>query len=216
MMSSLRIATRPRTPLTMRTTCEPSPRGGMNSTSRASPSFVLISVSRIRVCSRYLRVNRASRSCGAMSQRPCSGVPSSAAKQASESNRGQQSQSIEPSRPTISQPFSVAYMVEAAGLKAGDRALEIGTGSGYAAAVMAAIAARVYTIERHPALANAARRRLRELGFGNVEVRVGDGTLGWPEAQPFDAIIVTAGGPKVPAELREQLAIGGRLVIPVR
>jgi protein-L-isoaspartate(D-aspartate) O-methyltransferase len=106
-------------------------------------------------------------------------------------------------------------MVETAGLRPGDRALEIGTGSGYAAAVMAAIAARVYTIERHPTLADTARRRLRELGFGNVEVRVGDGTLGWPEAQPFDAIIVTAGGPKVPAELREQLAIGGRLVIPV-
>jgi protein-L-isoaspartate(D-aspartate) O-methyltransferase len=118
-------------------------------------------------------------------------------------------------RQTISQPFIVAYMVEAAGLKAGDRALEIGTGSGYAAAVMAAIAARVYTIERHAALAESARERLRELGFDNVAVRVGDGTLGWPEAQPFDAIIVTAGGPKVPASLREQLAVRGRLVMPV-
>jgi protein-L-isoaspartate(D-aspartate) O-methyltransferase len=116
---------------------------------------------------------------------------------------------------TISQPFIVAYMIEAAGLKPGDRALEIGTGSGYAAAVMAAIAARVCTIERHPALAEAALRRLVELGFANVEVRIGDGTLGWPEAQPFDAIIVTAGGPKVPVELRQQLAVGGRLVIPV-
>ena len=118
-------------------------------------------------------------------------------------------------RQTISQPFIVAYMIEAAGLKPGDCALEIGTGSGYAAAVMAAIAARVYTIERHPGLAEAARRRLHDLGFGNIEVRVGDGTRGWPEAQPFDAIIVTAGGPKVPTDLREQLAIGGRLVIPV-
>jgi protein-L-isoaspartate(D-aspartate) O-methyltransferase len=118
-------------------------------------------------------------------------------------------------RQTISQPFIVAYMIEAAGLKPGDCALEIGTGSGYAAAVMAAIAARVYTIERHPGLAEAARRRLHDLGFGNIEVRVGDGTRGWLEAQPFDAIIVTAGGPKVPPELREQLAIGGRLVIPV-
>jgi protein-L-isoaspartate(D-aspartate) O-methyltransferase len=118
-------------------------------------------------------------------------------------------------RQTISQPFIVAYMIEAAGLKPGDRALEIGTGSGYAAAVMAAIAAQVCTIERHPGLAEAARQRLQELGFDNVEVRIGDGTLGWPEAQPFDAIIVTAGGPKVPVELRQQLAAAGRLVIPV-
>ncbi|MEA2841173.1 MAG: hypothetical protein QOF41_2503 [Methylobacteriaceae bacterium] len=118
-------------------------------------------------------------------------------------------------RQTISQPFIVAYMIEAAGLRPTDRALEIGTGSGYAAAVMAAIATRVYTIERHPGLAETAERRFRELGLANVEVRVGDGTLGWPEAQPFEAIIVTAGGPKVPAELREQLAVGGRLVIPV-
>ena len=118
-------------------------------------------------------------------------------------------------RQTISQPFMVAYMMEAAKLQPGNKALEIGTGSGYAAAVMAAIAARVYTIERHPGLAESARRRLRELGFGNIEVRLGDGTLGWPEAQPFDAIIVTAGGPSVPAELRQQLAVGGRLVIPV-
>jgi protein-L-isoaspartate(D-aspartate) O-methyltransferase len=118
-------------------------------------------------------------------------------------------------RQTISQPYIVAYMIEAAGLRPGDRALEIGTGSGYAAAVMGAIAARVYTIERHPGLAGTARQRLRELGLHNVEIRVGDGTLGWPEAQPFDAIIVTAGGPKVPTGLREQLAVGGRLVIPV-
>src|SRR5437763_7692187 len=118
-------------------------------------------------------------------------------------------------RQTISQPCIVAYMIEAAGLRPGARALEIGTGSGYAAAVMAAIAKRVYTIERHPGLAEKARRTLQKLGFDNVEVRVGDGTLGWPEAQPFDAIIVTAGGPKVPIELREQLAIGGRLIIPV-
>jgi protein-L-isoaspartate(D-aspartate) O-methyltransferase len=118
-------------------------------------------------------------------------------------------------RQTISQPYIVAYMIEAAGLRPGDRALEIGTGSGYAAAVIAAIAARVYTIERHAGLAETARQRLRELGFDNVEIRVGDGTLGWPQAQPFDVIIVTAGGPKVPTELREQLAVGGRLIIPV-
>jgi protein-L-isoaspartate(D-aspartate) O-methyltransferase len=118
-------------------------------------------------------------------------------------------------RQTISQPYMVAYMVEAAKLRPGDKALEIGTGSGYAAAVMAAIAGRVYTVERHAGLAESATRRLRELGFDNIEVRVGDGTLGWPEAQPFDAISVTAGGPRVPKELRDQLAIGGRLVIPV-
>jgi protein-L-isoaspartate(D-aspartate) O-methyltransferase len=118
-------------------------------------------------------------------------------------------------RQTISQPYIVAYMIEAAGLKPGGRALEIGTGSGYAAAVMAALGARVYTIERHPGLAEVARQRFRQLGFDNVEVRVGDGTKGWPAAQPFDAIIVTAGGPKIPAELREQLAVGGRLIIPV-
>jgi protein-L-isoaspartate(D-aspartate) O-methyltransferase len=80
---------------------------------------------------------------------------------------------------------------------------------------MAAIGARVYTIERHPGLAETAQARLRDLGFDTIEVRVGDGTLGLPEAQPFDAIIVTAGGPTVPKDLREQLAIGGRLVIPV-
>lgn len=118
-------------------------------------------------------------------------------------------------RQTISQPYMVAYMVEAAKLRPGDKALEIGTGSGYAAAIMAAIAGRVYTIERHAGLAESATRRLRQLGFDNIEVRVGDGTLGWPEAQPFDAILVTAGGPSVPKELRQQLAIGGRLVIPV-
>jgi protein-L-isoaspartate(D-aspartate) O-methyltransferase len=116
---------------------------------------------------------------------------------------------------TISQPYIVAYMIEAARLGPHDKALEIGTGSGYAAAVMSAIARRVYTIERHSGLAHAAERRFRDLALGNIEVRVGDGTLGCSELQPFDAILVTAGGPEVPAELREQLAIGGRLVIPV-
>jgi protein-L-isoaspartate(D-aspartate) O-methyltransferase len=116
---------------------------------------------------------------------------------------------------TISQPYIVAYMIEAADLKPGDRALEIGTGSGYAAAVMSAIAAHVYTIERHPILAEGAQTRLRQLGCANVEVRVGDGTSGWPDAAPFDAILVTAGGPIVPTKLRDQLAVGGRLVIPL-
>src|SRR3979411_1291260 len=116
---------------------------------------------------------------------------------------------------TISQPYIVALMIEAAELKPGDRVLEVGTGSGYAAAVVSQIAARVYAIERHAELVDAAKRRLEKLGYTNVELRVGDGTRGWPEAAPFDAILVAAGGPEVPAALKEQLALGGRLVIPV-
>jgi len=116
---------------------------------------------------------------------------------------------------TISQPFIVARMVEIAQVAPGDRALEIGTGSGYAAAVLAEIAAHVCTIERHPQLADTARRRFEELGYRNIEVRTGDGTRGWPDPAPFDAIIATAGGPDVPDALRQQLAVGGRLVIPI-
>ena len=116
---------------------------------------------------------------------------------------------------TISQPYVVALMIEAAGLRPGDRALEVGAGSGYAAAVMSRLAGSVFAIERHPALAEAARQRLTALGYGNVDLRAGDGTRGWPEAAPFDAIIVSAGGPDTPPALKAQLAIGGRLVIPV-
>jgi protein-L-isoaspartate(D-aspartate) O-methyltransferase len=116
---------------------------------------------------------------------------------------------------TISQPYIVAFMIEALGLKGGERVLEIGTGSGYAAAVLAEIAAEVYTIERHELLARTAAERLAREGYTNVHVRHGDGTLGWPESAPFDAIVVAAGGPEVPATLKQQLAIGGRLVIPV-
>jgi protein-L-isoaspartate(D-aspartate) O-methyltransferase len=116
---------------------------------------------------------------------------------------------------TISQPYIVAYMVEALELEGGEKVLEIGTGSGYAAAVLAEIAGEVYTIERHEHLATTARERLARDGYTNVHVRHGDGTLGWPEAAPFDAIVVAAGGPKVPESLKRQLAIGGRLVIPV-
>lgn len=116
---------------------------------------------------------------------------------------------------TISQPYIVALMIEAAEVKAGDRVLEIGTGSGYAAAVLSRIAGEVYTVERHGALAETAKRRFARLGYRNIEVRTGDGTLGWPEAAPFDAIIVTAGGPEIPESLRNQLKIGGRLVIPI-
>jgi protein-L-isoaspartate(D-aspartate) O-methyltransferase len=106
-------------------------------------------------------------------------------------------------------------MTEALRLQAGDRVLEIGTGSGYAAAVLAVIAAEVYTIERMESLAALSRRRLRELGYANVQVRHGDGSLGWSEHAPYDAIVVTAGGPEVPHSLLGQLAVGGRLVMPV-
>jgi protein-L-isoaspartate(D-aspartate) O-methyltransferase len=116
---------------------------------------------------------------------------------------------------TISQPYIVAVMTEALQLRPRDRVLEIGTGSGYAAAVLAQIAAEVYTIERVESLATAAARRLRELGYANVHVRHGDGSRGWAEHAPYDAIVVTAGGPDVPRSLLDQLAIGGRLVMPV-
>jgi protein-L-isoaspartate(D-aspartate) O-methyltransferase len=116
---------------------------------------------------------------------------------------------------TISQPYIVALMAEAAQLAPGDRALEIGTGLGYAAAVFSRIAREVFTVERRAALAEAARERLAELGFENVRVMHGDGTKGWPEFAPYDAIIVAASGPEIPRSLRDQLRIGGRLVIPV-
>lgn len=116
---------------------------------------------------------------------------------------------------TISQPFIVAYMTEAAQLAGGERVLEIGTGSGYGAAVLAEVASRVVTIECIEVLATRARATLERLGYRNVEVRVGDGTLGWPDAAPYDAILVTASGPFVPPSLRAQLAPGGRLVMPV-
>jgi protein-L-isoaspartate(D-aspartate) O-methyltransferase len=116
---------------------------------------------------------------------------------------------------TISQPYIVAAMTEAVRLKPGDRVLEIGTGSGFGAAVLSRIAAEVHTVERHPGLAESARRRLEQLGYHNVHVLLGDGTLGWPEHAPYDAIVVTAGGPKVPPSLLDQLVVGGRLVMPI-
>ncbi|NOR55161.1 MAG: protein-L-isoaspartate(D-aspartate) O-methyltransferase [Sulfurovum sp.] len=116
---------------------------------------------------------------------------------------------------TISQPYIVALMTAALELKPDDRVLEVGTGSGYAAAVLAEICDNVYTIERHRILADTAQKKLKELGYENVQVMHGDGTLGWPENAPFDAIIVAAGGPEVPQTLKEQLTIGGRMVIPV-
>lgn len=116
---------------------------------------------------------------------------------------------------TISQPYIVALMAEAAEVGPTDRVLEVGAGSGYGAAVLSRVAAEVWTIERHEPLARGAEAVLADLGYDNVHVICGDGTLGYPEAAPFDAIVVTAGGPALPEALIEQLADGGRLVIPV-
>ena len=116
---------------------------------------------------------------------------------------------------TISQPYVVAFMTEALRLRGGETVLEVGTGSGYQAAVLAEIVARVYTIEIVAPLAEEARERLARLGYRNVEVRAGDGYQGWPEVAPFDAVIVTAAAPRVPEPLKQQLKDGGRLVIPV-
>ena len=116
---------------------------------------------------------------------------------------------------TISQPYIVARMIELAELGPEDNVLEVGAGSGYAAAVTGQIAARVYAIERHEELADDARARVQRLGYENVKIICGDGTKGLPEHAPFDAIIVSAGGPRVPEALKQQLAVGGRLVIPV-
>lgn len=117
---------------------------------------------------------------------------------------------------TISQPYVVAWMTELAHVEPGARVLELGTGSGYQAAILAELGARVSTIERIEALASSARERLRELGYEHrVEVRHGDGYLGWPEQAPFDAILITAAPPELPGALLEQLAEGGRLVAPI-
>ena len=116
---------------------------------------------------------------------------------------------------TISQPYIVALMTEALELAGPEKVLELGTGSGYQAAILAALAAQVFTIERIPSLARAAQQVLTSLGYANVHVIVADGTLGWPGEAPFDAILVTAGSPQVPPPLVDQLAMGGRLVIPV-
>ena len=116
---------------------------------------------------------------------------------------------------TISQPYIVALMTEALELRSTDRVLEIGTGSGYQAAVLAELAAEVYSIDRLASLAENAKKVLAVLSYKNFHVRVGDGTLGWPEEAPFEAILVTAGAHQVPRPLVEQLALGGRLVIPV-
>ncbi len=116
---------------------------------------------------------------------------------------------------TISQPYMVALMTALLNLEGGEKVLEIGTGSGYQAAVLSEIGATVYTIEIRKELAEQARGTLDRLEYGNIHYRVGDGYQGWPEAAPFDAIVVTAAPPEIPQKLVEQLEVGGRLVIPV-
>jgi len=116
---------------------------------------------------------------------------------------------------TISQPFIVAYMVQSLQLRGGEKVLEVGTGSGYAAAVLAEIAAEVVTIERIETLATSAKQRLTKLGYDNVHCVRGDGSKGWPQQAPYDAIVVSAGAPAVPETLKSQLAVDGRLIIPV-
>jgi protein-L-isoaspartate(D-aspartate) O-methyltransferase len=116
---------------------------------------------------------------------------------------------------TISQPYIVALMTSHLGLTGKEKVLEIGTGSGYQAAILARLAKEVHTVERIPELASKAKATLQQLGVKNVFVHVGDGSLGWPEAAPYDRIIVTAAAPSVPEELTDQLKTGGRLIIPV-
>ena len=116
---------------------------------------------------------------------------------------------------TISQPYIVALMTSLAVLEGDENVLEIGTGSGYQAAVLACLAKTVHTIERHAALSDWASRTLEELGYKNVHVHLGDGSLGWPEAAPYQAILVTAAAPRPPQPLLDQLAQGGRLIIPI-
>ncbi len=116
---------------------------------------------------------------------------------------------------TISQPFIVALMTQALRLRASDRVLEVGTGSGYQTAILAALAAHVDSVDMAPELAASAASRLRQMGYHNVEIHVSDGYLGWPPGAPYDAIIVTAAPGQIPPALEAQLAVGGRLVIPV-
>jgi protein-L-isoaspartate(D-aspartate) O-methyltransferase len=120
-----------------------------------------------------------------------------------------------PEGQSISQPYIVGLMLEAAGLKPGEKLLEIGAGSGYAAAAASRIVKQVFAMERDAPLANAAEQRFHKLGYRNIALKVGDGSKGWPEAAPFDAILVAAAGPAPPESLKAQLAFGGRLVMPI-
>jgi len=116
---------------------------------------------------------------------------------------------------TISQPLIVGLMTQALRLKGTEKILEIGTGSGYQTAILGKLAKKVYSVERLPNLSNRARKILYQLNYKNIQLRIGDGTLGWPEEGPFDAILVTAASPQMPSPLKEQLVEGGRLIIPV-
>jgi len=116
---------------------------------------------------------------------------------------------------TISQPYIVALMTESLELKGNEKVLEIGTGSGYQSAILAELTSRVFSVERYPNLAYRANQVLQKLGYKNIIIRVADGTLGWPEEAPFDGIVVTAGAPQIPQPLVDQLAEGGKLVVPV-
>ncbi len=120
-----------------------------------------------------------------------------------------------PKGQTISQPYIVAYMLQSLHIEAHHRVLEIGTGSGYAAAVLSQLVRHVYTIEWYPRLVSYAHQRFEKLNLHNIYLKQGDGTLGWPEHAPYDGILVSAGGPRVPSTLLAQLAVGGRLIIPV-
>ncbi len=116
---------------------------------------------------------------------------------------------------TISQPYVVAFMLEQLGLKGGERVLEIGTGSGYQTALLAELAAQVYSVEYFPELAQSAQNALRPFSYDNIEIRSGDGTAGWPDQAPFDAIIGSAAPAEIPQALKEQLALGAKLILPV-
>jgi protein-L-isoaspartate(D-aspartate) O-methyltransferase len=116
---------------------------------------------------------------------------------------------------TTSQPYMIAAMVQAAQIKPGDRVLEIGAGSGYQTALLAELASQVFAVERYPSLAETAQKTLERLGYRNAKIVTGDGSLGLPEAAPYDAIIVSAAAPRIPQALMDQLAVGGHLLIPV-
>lgn len=120
-----------------------------------------------------------------------------------------------PAKQTISQPYVVALMLSALKLQPHHNVLEIGTGSGYAAAVLGQIVQQIHTVERQEALVEYAKTRLHQLGYANIHIHLGDGTLGWPKAAPYDRIVVAAGGPVVPQSLRDQLGENGRLIMPV-